>query len=296
MKNKKKSRGKFIVIGILVVLSILFILGYVFGNKVKDILVKDIERYVVEKKDLSLTTVGSGRVLSSNIKKVIPNGTINEIKVKVGDYVKKGDVLGNIFINNKISNFTSPYEGVVTSIPGTNSFGLLTNHFEISDINNLELIIQVTERDITKIKLDSSATIYIDALDLEIEGRVSRISLIGRETGDLSVYDVTISFEKKDLDIYLGMTGSARINLETKKDIVLIPIDALIKKKDKKYVLESSWLDNINRPQSDYYIEVETGIANIDYVEITKGDILGKEILVIPPDKNNFPMMIENYD
>ncbi|MDD4036172.1 MAG: hypothetical protein PHS45_02490 [Bacilli bacterium] len=295
MKNRKKNKGK-IIIGVVIVILIFTLLGYVFGNKVRDVLVKDFERYVVEKGDLSLTAVGSGKILSSNIKKVIPSGTINEIKVEIGDYIKKGETLGTVFINNRISTFVSPYNGVITNVPGSNSFAILTNYFEVSDINNLELVIQVTEKDIVKINNDASASIYIDAFGLELEGKVSRISLIGKGTGDLSVYDVTISFEKGDLNIYLGMTGSARINIETKEDIVLIPIDALIKKKAKKYVLDSSWLDNINRPQSDYYIEVETGIADPNYVEITKGDILGKEILIIPPDNNSFPMMMEKHE
>jgi len=290
-KKQRGSKKKFIIF-IIIGIIIMLLLGKLFGNNFNQNLTKDVERYVVKRGDLSLTAVGSGKIKSSDVKRLMTKDNIDEIKVRIGDLVSKGDVLGTIIDQNyKISNFTSSYNGIVTSVPGAT----FSTYFEISDTNNLQMEIQVTEKDIHKIKADSVAVIYIDAIDMELEGTVSRIGLLGQGIGDLAVYDVTINFEKGNNDIYLGMTGSARINIETKENIIKVPVDALIEKNGKRYVLKSSWLDNINRPQSDYYVEVKTGISDANYLEITEGDIENIEILIISQETTNFRTMMRDH-
>jgi len=257
----------------------------------------NIERYMVTKGELTLTSVGSGKITSTDIKTIVPLGNITEIKVKVGDYVKVGDELAKYTtLANEIKVLISDYEGVVTTVPGGASdlsYGSIATVskqvFEISGVSTLQMVIQSTEKDIYKIKIDQLASIYIDALNLTIDGVVSRVSQAGNIAGDFTVYDVTVKFDKKENNIYLGMTGSAKITIDAKKDALKIPLDALIEKNSKRYVIKSEWLNNTNKPQSDYYVEVTTGLADTDYVEITSGDINNLEILIIPIENSSSP-------
>lgn len=295
---KKSTKIFTIVLAIIiVVVGALWFAGRSFSQNANNKKNGSIERYMVTKGELTLTSVGSGKITSTDIKTIVPSGNVTEIKVKVGDYVKVGDELAKYTaISNEIKTLTSDYEGVVTTIPSGGSdlsYGSIakvsSQVFEISGVSTLQMVIQSTEKDIYKIKIDQKASIYIDALNLTVDGVVSRVSQAGNIAGDFTVYDVTVKFDKKDNNIYLGMTGSAKITIDSKKDALKIPLDALIEKNDKRYVLKSEWLNNTNKPQSDYYVEVKTGLADTDYVEISSGDIENTEILIIPADNSSSP-------
>ncbi|MDR3645070.1 MAG: HlyD family efflux transporter periplasmic adaptor subunit [Clostridia bacterium] len=290
---RKTLKALLIAVVIIAVAATGFLfLGGAVTRNARNSIVRSSTRYTVSKGNLSLTAVGSGRIVSSDVETVIPQGSIKEIKAHVGDYVKKGDLLATI-VNTRGNDedFTSDYEVVVTAVPGASTYTPLASSqtaaaasssgFEISDVNSLQMDIQATEQDVYKIKVGQAASIYIDALDLTVKGTVSRISLSGDTSGDFSTYDVTVTFKKSNSNIFLGMTGSAKITVETKKNVVKIPTDALIEQNGKRYVLSSEWLNHLNMPQSDYYTEVKTGLADTDYVEITGGNIAGTEILIL---------------
>lgn len=200
------------------------VIGRMINGQMQNTLSKNTERYKVTRGDLLLTAIGSGKITSSTVHSVMPNGSISEIKINVGDYVNKGDIIATYTnVLGASSEFTSEYNGVVTSVPGTISGGALSanpsSSFEISDSDKLLLNIQVTENDVYKVKVGQNANVYIDALNLTVRGKVSHISQTGETTGDFSVYKVTIEFDKVNDDIYLGMSGSAKIQIETKKSV-----------------------------------------------------------------------------
>lgn len=279
--------------------------GIGFGGKAlvrraREQVANSVDRYTVTRGDLSLTAVGSGKIVSADAETVIPQGSVKEIKVKAGDYVKKGDVLATVVgTTGQDENFTSDYEGVVTAVPGTAAAstssgtkslltgGTSSSGFEISDENDLQMDIQATENDVYKIRTGQEASVYVDALSLTVSGTVTRVSLSGDTSGDYTTYDVTVKFKKGSNDIFLGMTGSATITVETKKNVLKVPTDALIEKNGKRYLLGAGWLQNLSRPQSDYYIEVKTGLADADTAEITGGDVEGKQILILPAATSN---------
>lgn len=295
---KKSTKIFTIILAVVIVIAAgMWFMGRSFSKRFSNKQIANIERYTVTKGDLTLSSVGSGKITSTDIKTIVPTGNVTEIKVKVGDYVKSGDELAKYTtLTNEIKTLKSDYEGVVTMVPsgaGDLSYGSIpkvsSQVFEISGVSTLQMVIQSTENDIYKIKIDQKASIYIDALNLTVDGVVSRVSQAGNTAGDFTVYDVTVKFDKKDNNIYLGMTGSAKIIIDTKKDALKIPLDALVENNDKRYVVKSEWLNNTNKPQSDYYVEVKTGLADTDFVEITSGNIDNTEILIIPKDTSSSP-------
>lgn len=279
------KKGIKALIIILVILALLAAGVFFGGNYLSQQTAKKIsnsaERYTVTKGELSLYAVGSGKITSADAWTVALPGTLVELKVRVGDVVKKGDVLARYqTVLGEEKNFTSDYAGVVSVVPGASLTGASAS-FEISGQEHLQMDIQATEKDVYKIKNDQTASIYIDALNLTVNGKVSRISRFGVTAGDYSVYTVTVSFDKGEANIYLGMTGSAKITVESKGDVLKIPTEALIESGGKRYVLKSEWLDHIAQPQSDYYIEITTGLADSEYIEILSGEVENQEILIL---------------
>ncbi|OJU10300.1 MAG: hypothetical protein BGN88_01965 [Clostridiales bacterium 43-6] len=290
---KKFLKALIIIVVILAVVSGgLFLLGRSYAEKQKQNIISKSEKYKVNKGELSLTAIGSGKIVSADVKKVVADGSITEIMVDAGDYVKKGDVLAKYKdITGTEKNFTAEYEGIITSVPSstTDTSTMLkaasqSGAFEISNSNKLQIDIEATEKDIYKIKVGQSASVYIDAINLSVQGKVARVSLTGNTSGDFSVYSVTVSFDKTNNNIFLGMTGSAKIAIETKQNVLKVPVEALIEQDGKRYVLLSDWFNNMNKQKKDYYVEVATGISDTDFVEITSGEIEGKEILILSDD------------
>lgn len=295
---KKSSNGKKAAI-ILIIIAVIvtggLIGGRYFTKRMNQSLVKDMVRFTAKRGDLSFTAVGSGKIASSSVNTIVPKGALTELKVKVGDYVKKNDILATYTdFTGEESSLVTEYEGVITSVPsGGNdltSIKSASSYFEVSGTGSLQIDVQVTEKDVYRIKKGQKATIYIDALNKTVDGSVSRISQAGKTAGDFTVYDVTVSFKKDDSNIFLGMTGSARILTQTRKNVLLVPVDAIIEKDNRNYLLESKWLSNLNSPMSDYYLEVETGLSDTENVEIIKGDVEDKEFVIVPDSKiNAFP-------
>jgi hypothetical protein len=85
------------------------------------------------------------------------------------------------------------------------------------------------------------------------------------------------------------MSGSGRIVLETFENIAVVPVEALITSEGKRYLLSADWLDNSNLPQSDFYIPVTTGVADIYDIEVIGDGLIGKTIIILPDRSNNFP-------
>lgn len=289
---KKFVKALIIILVIIAVLVTAFFVGRKILNNQASKAIQSLEKYTIVKGDLSLVTIGSGKIVSADVKTVIPSGTLNEINVKVGDIVKKGDILAKYTdMKGTKLDLTSDYEGVITAIPSTSTSltAKATSAFEISGKANLQIDIQITEKEIYKIKVDQTAEVYIEALNKTYTGKVKRISYAGNTDNDFTLYNVTVSIDNISDDIYLGMTGSAKINVETKKDVYKVPVEAVIEDGNKRYILKSEWLNNTAKSQKDYYAEVTTGISDTDYVELLSGGADNLEIVILSDSTSRFP-------
>jgi len=82
----------------------------------------------------------------------------------------------------------------------------------VSDIDHLQVeTTDLSERDITKVKLGDAARITVDALNQEFNGRVISISPIANTLGGDVVYKVTITIEKQSKELLGGMSAEVSI-------------------------------------------------------------------------------------
>ncbi|MGG3836866.1 efflux RND transporter periplasmic adaptor subunit [Paenibacillus thiaminolyticus] len=106
----------------------------------------------------------------------------------------------------------------------------------IVDYTQLQAVIQVDEMDIPSIKLKQKAALTFDALaDTSIEGTVSAIADEGTASGGVSVFDVTIQLSSSQ-GVKSGMSVQAQIDVNSKSDVLLVPIEAVTQRSGKSYV------------------------------------------------------------
>ncbi len=185
----------------------------------------------------------------------------------------------------------------------------------VADMSKMIFTIDVDELDISQISVGQTVTITADAQpDKTYTGVVENISLIGTASNGVTSYPVEVAIADYD-GLLPGMNVDASIVVEAKENVLMIPSSALYR---------GNWVaiqgtapednDNIVKPENDDKIpgkpskapaptnipsgfsavQVETGISNDDYIEITSGLSLDDVVYLnqtVTSNNNNKTMM-----
>lgn len=113
------------------------------------------------------------------------------------------------------SNLTAPFAGTVISVDiapyETVAPGQVV--MVIGDLSKYQIeTTDLSERDVTQVKVGQSASVYIEALDEEFTGKVVDVARISSEVGGDVVYKVTIEFDKQPAGLLWGMSADVNID------------------------------------------------------------------------------------
>ncbi len=226
-----------------------------------------------------------GSISYGSPREIDVNGTMLSTNVSVGDYVNSGQSLGSYQARAVDAKIIATRDGVVSSVSSA-----LSGDVVISNSDALELVVNIAETDIHKISFDQKVSIYVESVNQSFDGHIVKISQIGNTNLDYTTYPITIEFDGADSPIFLGMSGSASIVVESKTNILVIPYEALVSEGTDRFVIDAAWMDNPGRPQSDFYIPVTTGFADVYRVEVIGDNLEGLEI-VVPNQDSGFGLM-----
>ncbi|MGZ9224307.1 MAG: HlyD family efflux transporter periplasmic adaptor subunit, partial [Anaerolineales bacterium] len=82
----------------------------------------------------------------------------------------------------------------------------------LATLNTLQIeTTDLSERDITKVKIGDHANILVEALNAELAGKVIRISPIANTLGGDVIYTVTVSLDEQPDGLLWGMTAEVMI-------------------------------------------------------------------------------------
>jgi RND family efflux transporter MFP subunit len=146
-------------------------------------------------------------------------------------------------ISNQVANDTikAPIAGVITQVNykvGEQSTGAKPVIVMIAE-NNYEIEIDVSETDISKVKLSDPAVVTLDAYgdSVKFEGRVMFIEPAETLIQGVTYYKVKIDFSPDELHpIKPGMTATAEISTAIRDNVLMIPMRAVLDKDGNKYV------------------------------------------------------------
>lgn len=149
--------------------------------------------------------------------------------------------------------YTAPFDGVITYLPvheGENVVPGIQNStgsalFQVSNLSVINAVVNVDETDILGIRMGQPAEVTIDAIpDKKFKGHVSEIgmsalsSTSGQTTTSSAQSTASSSGEAKDFTVSVtldnppeglrpGLSATAKITTATRKDAIVIPIQAL---------------------------------------------------------------------
>ncbi len=128
--------------------------------------------------------------------------------------------------------------------------------------------ISVDETDILSLEEGQTASVGVDALGEEtVSGTVTEIDTTATSSGGVTVYTVTVTFDKTE-KMLSGMSADVAIVIEGVEDALLIPSDALTQTSSTSYVYTSF---DAETGELGGMVEVTTGLNNGSFVEITGG-------------------------
>jgi len=197
----------------------------------------------------------------------------------------------------------SPMDGTViqlnaeqgeTVVPGsTNLPGSVI--LMVADMSVLLAEVEVSEVDVVNVELGQAAEITVDALGEAVQkGRVVEIATSGRKDPALGTIDfaVKVAIDDPDPRLRPAMTAKVDILTATRDDTLIVPIQAVVKRRfdasgEEVEGSEAKGLDEVDtvymiadgkaRPQ-----RVETGISDELHVEIVSGIAVGDEVITGP--------------
>jgi len=214
----------------------------------------------VEEKEMQLADLLSG-------------ATTLEIKNKQLSVQQKQNSLTAAALNLTDYSIKAPFDGLVASVDA--SVGDAVGSVAIATLISKQNIAEITlnEIDVAKVKVGQKATLEFDAVtDLSVSGEVVEVDTIGALDQGVVSYGVKIAFDVQDERIKSGMSTSVNIIIESRADVLLVPIGAV------KNSVGNSYVEIMvnGQPQKQ---EVSIGSSSDTMIEITSGLEVGQEVI-----------------
>ncbi len=179
----------------------------------------------------------------------------------------------------------APFGSVVAEI-NIDRGDLVSSNSVIATLITQEKIAEISlnEVDVAKLEVGQKATLTFDALpELIISGEVIEVDAIGQVSQGVVSYGVKISFDIEDEMVKSGMSVTADIITDARRNVLVLPNSAIICKEDICYV-ELVDVDNdeyreqllagssdISLPKEPKLQIVEVGLSNDLFTEIISG-------------------------
>lgn len=198
---------------------------------------------------------------------------IKEVKVKVGDQVKDGDVL---LVTKQGKKIKSTLNGEITKIHVEKNADVMAGVqlVDIVDYNVLQTKVKVDEYDLKYIAVGQEVNVAIHALEKEIKGTVSAVSKEAVNENGISYFTATIDLAKDDT-VKVGMSTEAKILKQNASSVITLSMKAInFDSKNKSYVLIPS---EEGAPTKKY---IQTGINDGTIIEVKDGINAGDEVII----------------
>lgn len=284
--NKKTT---LIILTLLLAALIIFFFFTKSSNNESQEKVTEIQPYIG---NISISISTTGTIAPKNRLEIMPSvaGRIESILVKEGDRVKVGQVLILMSSTERaalidaarlqgaqaLKYWQDAYKPIqlVAPIAGTiivrdaepgQTVSTADPILVISD--RLIINAQVDETDIGKVSVGETAITSLDALpEMIVRGKVSHIYYESTTVNNVTVYYVEITPDTVPPEFRSGMSATIEIIQREKKDILIIPAEALIRETGQSYVMVKT--GDKTPPEKR---PVAIGMETTEMVEITNG-------------------------
>ncbi|MDA3941557.1 MAG: efflux RND transporter periplasmic adaptor subunit [Spirochaetia bacterium] len=213
-------------------------------------------------------------------------GKLNKLFIKVGDTVRKDQIIAEVDPSRPGMTFASSpvkasISGTVTQVPIQIGSQIAPSQIiaKISKMDEMEIIIYVPERFISKMRTGLSAIIKTAAYPGEIfTGSIQELSPVVDQIS--RTMEVKIRLNDMSSKLKAGMFVEVKIITEEKSGIVKLPAEALINRFGEYYVFVLTEDNESNERHIAEKRLVTPGLRMDNQLEILNG-LLGGEVVVV---------------
>ena len=212
-------------------------------------------------------------------------GTIESVRVSVGDKVKRADTLFKLTdspLTLKIENLrlqreaaaksleeakqqrenliiVAPCDGTIATLSISegdeiSSGAMLCSILEGEDMN---LTIAVDELDVVEVEVGQKVKITVDALsDAEMDGEVYKIAPVGSNSGGVTTYDVELTFDAEGSGVRSGMNATGEITVASTDSTLYVPVEALMTIGNDTYLMVENAGETVSTMAADSMSEL----------------------------------------
>ena len=150
-----------------------------------------------------------------------------------------------------------------------------TTVLTLSDLARIFVVASVDESDIGKIFVGQPVILTVDAYTgKNFKGNVVRVATKGVNVSNVVTFEVKIEVLGEDKNLLKPeMTANVEIISASREKVLLVPVEAVRRKKDKSFVMVSDG-------NAIQMTEVELGIRDDIHVEVIKGLNEGEQVVV----------------
>lgn len=182
----------------------------------------------------------------------------------------------------------SPIDGQISAVTPRIGDRIATgaNAFRVADYGAMQITITVDELDVAKVKPGQKATIALDALPgRPYTGKVMKVNPEGTFKNDIANFEVTVSVDNPQ-GMLAGMNAAVTIDVDERKDVLVIPAQAISRRQGKIYVRIPGAVAGQTTDR-----EIKTGLTSTQQVEVLEGLKEGEEVVVtiIRPSSTTTP-------
>ena len=182
----------------------------------------------------------------------------------------------------------SMYSMTSTASTTTSSTTDGTDVVTISPDESMEISISVDESNILSLELGQTASITVNSIGDEVfTGTVTEINKTATSSSGVTRYSAVITLDKNE-QMLSGMSAKVVVRIQGVDNAVIIPVEALHQTSSTSYVYTSY---DEETKQFGGVVEVETGISNSSYVEITSGLKEGDTVYYTETESSAFATM-----
>ncbi|WP_166238617.1 efflux RND transporter periplasmic adaptor subunit [Paenibacillus turpanensis] len=242
------------------------------------------------------------------------SGTIMNLGKKTGEAVKAGELIAVVLndslatsiqtkradverqqanlekLRKQVDELTirAPFDGVFSTDFADQKTNVLANYpvgasiesgaklGAVASLDVMTLPVQVDELDLLNVKPGLKAEVTVDAISGKVfEAEVSQVSSVGVTTNGVTYYDAILSVPNPNNELRYGMTATAEIMIQQKKDILVLPLEALQFQRGNTTVM----LKKADGSEAER-TPVKVGLRSKTQVEITEGLSEGDEVVI----------------
>lgn len=177
----------------------------------------------------------------------------------------------------KQATIFAPFDGVITAVavvPGQNVGGS-ANPVQISDLNTLQVVTNVSELDRARLKVGQEVQMTLEALPgVNVRGQVASVSPAGVTQQGVVNFPVTIKLVNADPAVAPGMTANLNIIVDQRNDVLLVPNRAIRNTGRQRTV-------TVLYEGQQIQVPVQTGLTDGTNTEITGGGLKAGDQVVL---------------